>query len=42
MSKMLRWLGAGPRFPFDQPGVVSLALAGALIILGLELGLLLL
>jgi hypothetical protein len=42
MSKRLQWLRAVPRVPFDKSGIVSLALAGVLVILALELGLLLL
>jgi hypothetical protein len=42
MFRRLPWLRAGSRVPLDQPGKVSLALAGVFVILALELGLLLL
>jgi hypothetical protein len=33
----MQWLGAGPRFPLDRAGVVSLALAVAFVIIAIEL-----
>jgi hypothetical protein len=42
MSKKMHLPGAGPRFPLDRVGIVSLALAAAFVIIALELSYLLL
>jgi hypothetical protein len=42
MSKKIQALVAVPRFAFDRPEVVSLAIAVVVVIIALELGFLLL